>query len=114
MRLTVKGHPILHLVVMAVALGAAGDVAASSGDAWKDFATEVQGKCEMAARAQIELPHAVVDPFGSESFGVALVTGKPKGANGFVSYFCIYDKKTKEVELGTELETERMHILPEE
>ena len=59
---------------------------ASSGDAWQDFAAEVQGKCEMAARAQIELPHAVVDPFGSESFGMALVTGKPKGANGYVSY----------------------------
>jgi hypothetical protein len=45
---------------------------------------------------------------------MALVTGKPKGANGFVSYFCIYDKKTKAVELGTELETERMGILPDE
>lgn len=77
----------------------------------KDFAAEVQGKCEMAARAQVELPHAVVDPFGSENFGMALVTGKPKGANGFVSYFCIYDKKTKAVELGLELETERMGIL---
>jgi hypothetical protein len=46
--------------------------------------------------------------------GVALVTGKPKGANGFVSYFCVYDKQTKNVELGSELETENMRLLPDE
>ncbi len=119
MRLGVTGHPMLHLigfvaVIIAALLIAGGTALASSGDAWKDFAAEVQGKCEMAARGQVELPHAVVDPFGSENFGMALVTGKPKGANGFVSYFCIYDKKTKAVELGTELETERMGILPDE
>ncbi len=119
MRLGVTGHPMLHPIGFAAAfiaafLAAGGTALASSGDAWQDFAAEVQGKCEMAARAQVELPHAVVDPFGSENFGMALVTGKPKGANGFVSYFCIYDKKTKAVELGTELETERMGILPDE
>lgn len=119
MRLGVTGHSMLHPIGFAAVIIAAfqiagGTASASSGDAWQDFAAEVQGKCEMAARAQIELPHAVVDPFGSENFGMALVTGKPKGANGFVSYFCIYDKKTKAVELGTELETERMGILPDE
>ncbi len=110
-------HAIRHILAAAgVGIGCwcASPAFGSSGDAWQDFAAEVQGKCEMAARAQIELPHAVVDPFGSESFGMALVTGKPKGANGYVSYFCIYDKKTKAVELGTELETERMGILPDE
>jgi hypothetical protein len=96
------------------AFGAASNAYASSGDAWAEFAAEVQGKCEKAARVTIEFPHAVVDPFGSEHFGVALVTGKPKGANGFVSYFCVYDKQTKDVELGSELETENMRLLPEE
>ena len=42
------------------------------------------------------------------------MTGKPKGANGFVSYFCVYDKQTKEVELGSEIETDEMRILPDE
>jgi hypothetical protein len=108
-----RRHSIRHILLIAV-LGAASNAHASSGDAWQEFATEVQGKCEMAARTRLEIPHAVVDPFGSESFGMALVTGKPKGANGFVSYFCIYDKKTRNVELGSELETERMGILPDE
>lgn len=108
-----RRHFVRHILLAALS-GTATGAHASSGDAWQEFATEVQGKCEMAAREQIELPHAVVDPFGSEHFGMALVTGKPKGANGFVSYFCIYDRKTKAVELGTELETERMGILPDE
>jgi hypothetical protein len=106
-------HSIRHILVVTAFCMASG-AQASSGDAWKDFANEVQGKCEIAARDQIEFPHAVVDPFGSEHFGMALVTGKPKGANGFVSYFCVYDKTTNRVELGTELETERMGILPDE
>ncbi|WP_244481385.1 hypothetical protein [Rhizobium sp. Root1203] len=105
---------ILAATFGAAAFTAATGAHASSGDAWAEFASEVQGKCETAARAAIEFPHAVVDPFGSEHFGVALVTGKPKGANGFVSYFCVYDKQTKKVELGSELETENMRLLPDE
>ena len=97
-----------------IAMVVAGTARASSGDAWQEFATEVEGKCKQAARSAIESPRAVVDPFGSEHFGIALVTGKPKGANGFVSYFCIYDKQTKEVELGSEIKTDDMRILPEE
>ncbi|KRB50430.1 hypothetical protein ASE04_16145 [Rhizobium sp. Root708] len=100
--------------ILFASLAAASSAHASSGDAWQEFATEVQGKCEIAARASIEFPHAIVDPFGSEHFGVALVTGKPKGANGFVSYFCIFDKRTKDVELGSELDTEQIRFLPEE
>jgi hypothetical protein len=111
--LGMRRHSVRHILLIA-AFASASSAHASSGDAWQEFATEVQGKCEMAARAQLELPHAVVDPFGSEHFGMALVTGKPKGANGFVSYFCIYDRKTRSVELGTELETDRMGILPDE
>lgn len=92
----------------------AGGACASSGDAWQEFATEVQSRCETAARTSVEFPRAVVDPFGSEHYGMAIVTGKPKGANGFVSYFCVYDKQTKSVELGSEIETGRMRLLPEE
>ncbi|QFY59436.1 hypothetical protein FZ934_02680 [Rhizobium grahamii] len=100
--------------ILFASLAGAFSAHASSGDVWQEFATEVQGKCEIAARAAIEFPHAIVDPFGSEHFGVALVTGKPKGANGFVSYFCIFDKRTKDVELGSELNTEQIRFLPEE
>ncbi len=57
---------------------------------------------------------AVVDPFGSEHYGLALVTGRPKGANGFVTHICVYDKQSKAVEIGSELDTPTLNLLPEE
>ncbi|KQS96409.1 MULTISPECIES: hypothetical protein [unclassified Rhizobium] len=76
---------------------------ASSDDAWEAMRADVSAKCLEAAAGSIEAPQAVVDPFGSESFGLALVSGKPKGAEGKVSQICVYNKQTKAVELGGEL-----------
>lgn len=80
---------------------------ASSDDAWDAMRTDVSAKCIKAAAGSIEKPKAVVDPFGSESFGLALVSGKPKGAKGKITQICVYNKQTKTVELGGEL-TEQM------
>lgn len=76
---------------------------ASSDDAWEAMRADVSAKCLQAAAGSIEAPQAVVDPFGSESFGLALVSGKPKGAEGRISQICVYNKQTKAVELGGEL-----------
>ncbi len=80
---------------------------ASSDDAWDAMRTDVSAKCIKAAAGSIEKPKAVVDPFGSESFGLALVSGKPKGGKGKITQICVYNKQTKAVELGGEL-TEKM------
>ncbi len=85
--------------------------AASSDDAWAAMRTDVSAKCLKAAAGSIEKPKAVVDPFGSESFGLALVSGKPKGAKGKITQICVYNKQTKTVELGGEL-TEQMLKTP--
>jgi len=92
----------------------AGSAAASSDDAWKEFAADVEAKCKEAATASIEDAKAVVDPFGSEHYGLALVTGKPKGANGFVTHICVYDKQSKAAEIGSELRTDELNLLPQE
>lgn len=78
---------------------------ASSGDAWEQMRADVSKKCIAAAAAagSMEKPKAVVDPFGSEHFGLALVSGKAKGAKATITQICVYDKKTKTVELGSEL-----------
>jgi len=76
---------------------------ASSDDAWEAMRADVSSKCLDAAAGSIEAPQAVVDPFGSESFGLALVSGKQKGAEGKISQICVYNKQTKAVELGGEL-----------
>ncbi len=92
----------------------AGGAQASSDEAWKEFAADVEAKCRQAAAASIADARAVVDPFGSEHYGLALVTGRPKGANGFVTHICVYDKQSKAVEIGSELDTPTLNLLPEE
>ena len=76
---------------------------ASSDAAWDEMRADVSAKCLAAVAGSIDNPRAVVDPFGSERFGLALVSGKPKGADGTVSIICVYDKQTKIVEIGSEL-----------
>lgn len=92
---------------MAAALATAGllggAACASSDDQWEAFRKDVAAKCLKAAEAQFETAAATVDPFGSTSYGLALIRGKAKGADGEISAICVYDKKTKAVEIGGEL-----------
>ncbi len=99
-------------LLIATALACAGwNVAtASSDDAWAEFAKEVETRCLAAVGDTIEAPRAVVDPFGSEKFGLALVTGKAKGAGVDITHICVMDKQTKAVELGSELGAEKLTI----
>lgn len=90
----------------------AGLAQASSDDAWVEFRKDVEAKCKMAASGFVESANAVVDPFGSEHYGLALVTGKPKGADGAVTHICVYDKQKKTAEIGSELETKKLKLLP--
>lgn len=82
---------------------------ASSDDAWEAMRADVSAKCLEVAAGSIETPQAVVDPFGSQSFGLALVSGKQKGAEGRISQICVYNKQTKSVELGGELTEEMLN-----
>ncbi len=81
---------------------------ASSDEAWDEMRADVSAKCLAAVADSIENPAAAIDPFGSERFGLALVSGKPKGADGKVSYICVYDKQTKAAEIGSELTDEML------
>ncbi|MGE6782257.1 hypothetical protein ACQKGL_07020 [Ensifer adhaerens] len=92
----------------AVALFASNAVA-SSGDAWESFRAEVSQKC-LAAASSLEKASTVVDPFGSESFGLALVIGTPKGSEAAVTQICVFDKQKKTVELGGELTPDTVNI----
>ncbi len=76
---------------------------ASSDDAWQEFAAEVREKCLAAAEPALEEPAIAIDPFGSERFGLAILSGKAKGADATVSYLCVMDKQTGATELGSEL-----------
>lgn len=80
--------------------------AASSDDAWAQFRKDVETACLAAAEPQFETATARVDPFGSESYGLALVSGKAKGADAEIAAICVYDKQAKTVEIGGELPAE--------
>lgn len=89
-------------VVTLVLLGAA-PACAASDDAWEAFRKDVAEKCVKAAAALFAAPVATVDPFGSENYGLALIRGKAEGADADIAAICVYDKKTKAVEIGGEL-----------
>ncbi|MBW8282781.1 MAG: hypothetical protein K0M55_04205 [Rhizobium sp.] len=94
----------------ALLLAAAVPAFASSDDAWQEFAGEVGKKCLEAAAPMLEGARVAVDPFGSERFGLAVLSGKAKGADVTVSYVCVMDKQTGVVELGSELSAETLGV----
>ncbi|CAM5391430.1 hypothetical protein FALB51S_02046 [Frigidibacter albus] len=72
--------------------------AASSEDAWEAFRAEVDSACR-ALLADPGEPLVEVDPFGSASYGVALITlALPEGTPD--RYVCIFDKHSRAAELA--------------
>jgi hypothetical protein len=83
---------------------AASEVAhAASDEAWAEFRVEVETACLEAGEELFETAVAEVDPVGSESYGLALLHGKARGADAEIRVICVFDKRTKAVEIGGEL-----------
>ncbi|GGH63548.1 hypothetical protein GVY41_19260 [Frigidibacter albus] len=81
-------------LVMLLALPAA----ASSDDAWEAFRAEVDSACRALVTGP-GAPSVEVEPFGSASYGVALITmALPDGASE--RYACVFDKESKAAELA--------------
>lgn len=73
---------------------------AASDDAWQAFRENVEKTC----RALVEAPDTAqitveVNPFGSESYGAALVT-VDYGDAGQDSQICIFDKQAETAEIA--------------
>ena len=73
----------------------------SSTEAWKQFRAEVESACVAMAAPRMKVAGIRVDPTGTASFGVALLTDAATGAQ----HICVYDKQTGNTELGGALET---------
>lgn len=100
----------LSVTLAAAGLCLAGPALASSDEAWAEFAAKVETKCLAAVAGMLEQPAIAVDPFGTETYGVAILAGKPKGAEGQVSYICVMDKKTETAEIGSELGADKVTV----
>lgn len=93
-----------HLsAALAITLTAGAPALASSDEAWEELRADVAAKCLKASGEMIDEPKAIVDPFGSEHYGLALVSGMAKSTDTHVTHICVYDKQAKTVELGSEL-----------
>jgi seryl-tRNA(Sec) selenium transferase len=104
-------------LVLSLVLGLAGtsSAQASSEDAWSGFQAEVSKACLAAAAGLIEKGKVLTDPYGSEHYGLAIVTGtakgaKTKGAKTTISTICVFDKKTRQAEIGGEIAADRLTV----
>jgi hypothetical protein len=98
-----KTFAALTLTIAAAGFAAPAVAHASSDDAWTAFRADVEAACLKAAEPLFTSATARVDPFGSPSYGLALLTGKVKGADSEATAICVYDKQSKAAEIGGEL-----------
>lgn len=91
------------LFLGAVALASAPPAHAATPEAWNAFQQAVAAACLAKAEPLFETAEATVDPFGSESYGLALIEGKARGADAQIAAICVYDKVTEVAEIGGEL-----------
>ena len=82
---------------------------ASSSQAWLQFQESIRKSCMVEALKAFDNPRATVDSYGSPSYGIAYIDGRPKkslrgdnsaDANALFSAVCIYNKYTKRAELS--------------
>lgn len=74
---------------------------ASSPDAWNAFRHDVAAQCRAAAKqSRFETQAIQVDPFGSQNYGLARLVGHTEHGTGTQQVLCVYDKRTKQVEIG--------------
>jgi len=85
---------------------------ASSDQAWLEFKQAVGKACMAEARKVFDNPVAAVDALGSPSYGIALVSGRPKKSvsgnapdDAIFSAVCVYNKKSKIAELSGFIKT---------
>lgn len=95
-------HIIAGICLVATSL-AATPLLASSEEAWKEFRANVQKGCEAAVGDRLVKPTYVVDPFGTESYGVAIARGPSKYDKAQHMIVCVFDKATKKTEATQEI-----------
>ena len=95
-------HALAHRLVCLAFLPALPAFAASD-DAWAEFAAEVKQSCLQATSGILENGRAIVAPFGSERYGLAIVSGEV-GQGQAAAIVCVFDKQTKAVQVAGELD----------
>ncbi|OWJ64222.1 hypothetical protein BWR60_25985 [Inquilinus limosus] len=93
-----------------IATGACSGVLTAPAKAGADLAKDVEAKCLEAAASKVTMPRIVVDPHGSDHYGLAVVGGKRPGESGGISLICVYDRASRTVELGGPIANDKLLV----
>lgn len=77
------------------------NVYASSPDAWDEFRQNVEKACIKASTNLFEVQSIQVDPFGSESYGFAVLYGVEVGTTTERLFVCTYNKTSEIAEISS-------------
>jgi hypothetical protein len=92
------------LLVLVIGLNAILPASASSGDAWQALQQKVRAGCLAKANAmRLGKVDVNVDPFGTQSYGTAILIKRRAPRQASLAYVCVMDKNTGEVEVSGEL-----------
>jgi hypothetical protein len=84
---------------------------ASSDAANATLKSDVSKACTTLSKSRFADPIVLVDAFGSASYGIAQIYGRPQSPKGLAQLpglstaICVFDKKTKKAELSGEIMT---------
>ena len=93
-----RSFPAIALF-LALVVFAAESVLASSDDAWEEFRQDISTKMERAIAGTFASHELVIEPSGSESYGLAIASGVSAGNKQPLTVFGIYTKKTMKLEI---------------
>lgn len=79
-------------------------VQASSSDAWEELQQNVEDACRRASNGVLEIKRIQVDPYGSETYGFAVLFGTEVGTSTERLIACAYDKGSEAAEISSPLE----------
>ena len=95
---------ITALIAVPLAVAATLPALSPTENAWAEFRTAVEAECGKLVEAPADATTAIeVNPFGSESYGAALVTVTLKDGSAD-RMICVYDKQAKTAELTAPFE----------
>ena len=109
-----KKYHVFSVLSLSIVLSTSTAAHASSPAAWEEFRNNVKTKCKSeAAKHNLKKVSAIVDPFGSEQFGFAFITGvNGQDMKTSYTYICVFDKQKETVELSGEWETKKLKLEP--
>lgn len=102
----------LGLAALGVAASAPASASASSSSAWDEFRHDVEAACRSAAEDQVAIQDIMVDPFGSEKYGLAFISIRSDDKAPAKGVICVYDKASHSVEIGGELALQPSPVEP--